>query len=399
MSIRAILVLFVLGSRTLAEQPSVERARKLVGNGSTGGAIQMLRRVIAAEPGNADAHLLLGTTLALQGNRSESLQQLREAVRLRPDSAEAYRALGMALGRFVEIKAAREAFERAIELNPNVADAHADLSLILAQSGEWRLAREHLNRAIQIEGNKPPAARFYYLRAGIAGEQNDLGAARADLERAVLLRPDFAVAWARLGAIRRALLDDAGSLSAFQRAVEIDPKDAKAQYWLGSEYLRSGQADPAIKHLRESLAFDPDNRAALYNLQLALRRAGRSAEAEEVEAKMAELLRRRARASEAAIKAVKLNNEAVELEKGGNLPAAVEKYRTALDLDPDHGGFRLNLGLALCRLNRWEEGIAEIREVLRRDPNNAAATRALYIAMEEQSKNAVPAGSARHPGR
>jgi predicted Zn-dependent protease len=72
----------------------------------------------------------------------------------------------------------------------------------------------------------------------------------------------------------------------------------------------------------------------------------------------------------------------------------LEKYRAALELDPEHGGFRLNLGLALCRLGRWDEGIAEMREVVRRDPDNAEATKALYIAMEQQPKSPVPAAKA-----
>ena len=58
------------------------------------------------------------------------------------------------------------------------------------------------------------------------------------------------------------------------------------------------------------------------------------------------------------------------------------KYRAALDLDPAGYGFRLNYALALCRLDRWQNGIAELREVLRVDPDNADAAKALYIAVD-----------------
>jgi len=196
-----IVLCLVCAVHALAAQPSLDQARELLAKGSTRSAVAMLRRIIAADPRNADARILLGTTLALEGSRSDSIQQLTEAVRLKPNSAEAHRALGMALARFVETKAARAAFEKAIELNPKLADAHLDLSLILAQSGEWDLAREHLDRAIQIQGNTAAAARAYYLRAGIHGEQNELEAALADLERAVQLRPDFADAWSDLGTV------------------------------------------------------------------------------------------------------------------------------------------------------------------------------------------------------
>jgi tetratricopeptide (TPR) repeat protein len=393
MNVPFILLLMACAGPAIAGPASVEAARKLIAKGSTRSAVEMLRPIVAADPSNADARLLLGTALALQGMRSESIQQLTEAVKLRPDSA-GYNTLGMALSRFAETGAAREAFEKAIQLDPKMAGAHVNLALILAQSGELRLAGEHLDRAIRIEGNTPPAARAHYLRAGIHGEQNELEAALAELERAVLLRPDFAEAWSDLGTVRRALLDEAGALSAFERAVRIDPENTKAQFRLGSEYLHSGKPHQAVEHLSEALRRDPDQRAALYNLQMALREDGQIEEAKRVEARMAELLRQRSRASEAAIQAVKLNNQGVESEKAGDLRAALEKYRAALELDPEHGGFRLNLGLALCRLGRWDEGIAEMREVVRRDPDNAEATKALYIAMEQQPKSPVPAAKA-----
>ncbi|PYT27583.1 MAG: hypothetical protein DMG57_17690 [Acidobacteria bacterium] len=381
-----VTLCLVCAVHALAAQPSLDQVRELLSKGSRHSAVAMLRRIVAADPRNADAHIMLGTTLALEGSRSDSIQQLTEAVRLKPDSAEAYRALGMALARFVETKAAREAFEKAIELNPRLAGAHLDLSLILAQSGEWSLAREHLDRAIQIQGDTPAAARAYYLRAGIHGEQNELEAALADLERAVQLRPDFAEAWSDLGAVKRNLLDDAGALTALERSVRIDPKNGKAQFRLGSEYLHGRKPHLAVEHLRQALRLDPDDRATLYNLQMALRANGQGEEAKRVEARIAELLRQRSLASKTAIQAAKLNNEGVEMEKTGNLHAALERYRAALELDPEHGGFRLNLGLVLCRLGRWDEGIAEIREVVRRYPDNAEATKALYIALEQRLK-------------
>jgi len=43
----------------------------------------------------------------------------------------------------------------------------------------------------------------------------------------------------------------------------------------------------------------------------------------------------------------------------------------------------LNYALALCRVGRWRDGIAELREVLRVDPDNADAAKALYIAVDQ----------------
>jgi tetratricopeptide (TPR) repeat protein len=317
---------------------------------------------------------------------------LLEAVKLRSDSATAYNTLGMALSRFVENTAAKEAFEKALQLDPKLADAHVNLSLVLAQSNQLALAAEHLDKAIRLEGDKPSAARAWYLRAKIHGEQNELDAALRDLERAVQLRPDFAEAWSDLGSTRRALLNDEGALRAFERAVKLDPRSSRAQFRLGSAYLRDSNFTKAIIHLNEAARLDSANRAILYNLQRAYSKAGRTAEAEQVGARMERLLRQSTRASETSLQAAKLNNDGIALEKAGDQRGALGKYESALDLDPEHSGFRLNAGLALCRLGRWDEGINQIREVVRRDPNNAEATRALYIAMDLQPGKSASEG-------
>jgi tetratricopeptide (TPR) repeat protein len=92
------------------------------------------------------------------------------------------------------------------------------------------------------------------------------------------------------------------------------------------------------------------------------------------------------------LNAGELNNEGVELEKAGEIAAALEKYRAAVEISPLQTVFRRNFALALCRLGRWEEGIAELKETLRLDPADAKSTQALYIALEN-ARAANKAGS------
>jgi hypothetical protein len=37
-------------------------------------------------------------------------------------------------------------------------------------------------------------------------------------------------------------------------------------------------------------------------------------------------------------------------------------------------------------MGRWQEGIVQLREVLKEDPDNAAAAKALFIAQDEAAK-------------
>src|SRR6266436_6336059 len=378
------LIVVLACSELLAQgQSSLERARELVSVGSFDKAEAMLRQTIAADPSNIDARVLLGKTLALQGVRGDAIEQLGEAVRLNPSSATAHNEFGMVLSRFVEVKAARQEFERSLELDPGLAEAHVNLSLVLAQAGELATARDHLDRAIELQGNNPKAAYAHYLRAKIWAAQDQIDKAMVELQRALHLRPDYAEAWSDLGGMKRLALDNAGAIGALQKAVALKPDDALAQYRLGQLYLQGGQAFKAVQHLKQALFYTPNDRATLYNLMLALRKAGRSEEAKPIEKRMAELQHQSDRASEVGFAASDLNSEGIQLERSGDIRAALAKYRAALDLDPTGFGFRLNYALALCRLGRWQDGVVELREVLRVDPDNVDAAKALYIAIEQ----------------
>jgi len=80
-----------------------------------------------------------------------------------------------------------------------------------------------------------------------------------------------------------------------------------------------------------------------------------------------------------------LNSEGIQLEKSGDIRAALAKYRAALDLDPTGFGFRLNYALALCRLGRWQDGIVELREVLRLDQTMQTRLRLCISHLTRQS--------------
>jgi tetratricopeptide (TPR) repeat protein len=387
-SIRLILSIWLsLGICTplFANQTPIKEAQELLAQGSVDEAIASLRRTIAADPQNADAHLLLGSVLALQGVRGESLEQLQEAVRLRPYSAVAHNRLGSALSRFVEMDAARQEFEKAISLDPRLAEAHIDLSLVLAQQGDLDAAGAHLDRAIAIEGNSLQAANAHYLRSRIWAAKDQVENTRRELESALKLRPDYAEAWSDLGFVRRAH-DPKGAETALERSIAIDPKSALAQYRLGQVYLENGKTTDAITHLKIALSYTPDDRATLYSLARALGKAGRIAEADAVNKQITEQLEARHHASDVGWQASELNSEGIELQEAGDVKSALVKYKAAVDLDPTGFGFRLNYALALCRVGQWQDAVAELHEVLRVDPNNADAQKALYIATDQVVK-------------
>jgi tetratricopeptide (TPR) repeat protein len=387
------LFCFFIGAALLlpAQNPAMEQAWNLAAKGQRIEAAGLLRKILESEPQNAEAHLFLGSLLAEEGTREEAIIHLKEAVRLRPKSSEAMNALGEAYNRFDDAKAARECFEKAVSLNPKFGIAQSNLGAALLQAGESSAAAGHLDQAITTLGRSPDAADAQYLRAKIYSAEGNFTKAAACLTQAVALRPDFAEAWSDLGAARKTVSDDAGALHAFERAVELNPKDGIAQYRLGAEYLRQDQPQRAIAPLQAAYAINPEDQSVLNGLQSALRQAGRSEEAADIKRKLTEVLRKRDLDSQNAIKAFKLNNEGAALEKAGNLPEAMERYRQATVLNPTHAGIRTNYAIALLRLGQWTEGLTELHNALERDPNNTQLKAAWQDALSQAPPNLVPA--------
>lgn len=369
-----------LGQKNLS---AVDKARVLFRSGRFAQAETLLRPLLATDPENAEAHLLLGESLAMQNKRSAAIDELTTAVRLQPDSAESYNTLGTVLSRFLETGPAQEAFTRALELDPRMAEAHVSLALLLAQSGDLNGAAEHLETAIQLEGTEPAVALPHYLRGRIYLQQSDYVKASAEFQAALRARPGYPEAWFLLGRARRAALDDVGALTAFRRAAELLPHDFNAQYELGSEYLSQGKPRDATVCLKKALSISPGDWGTLYKLQRALRQSGDTVAANRYDAELRQLVHQDDQANLHLMEAKRDDDEGVVLEQRGDIGGALEKYRAASELAPEQDGYRLNFALALCRLNRWNEGIAEIREIVRRDPNNADAQRALYIAQDK----------------
>ncbi len=271
---------------------------------------------------------------------------------------------------------ARDKLDTAVRLHPNSAPDLVSLAVFWLKAGHPEQAAAYLDRALRILAEKPEAAYPHYLRAKVYTAANEIPQAEAELSKAVSLQPEFAAAWSDLGLARKTLLNDAGAFAAYKRAVDLDPEDAVAQYRLGAAYLDRGQPRLAIPQLEKALSVTPDDQSSLYSLQRALRDDGQAAQAEAVKRHLAETLRRHDIAAQNALKAVVVNNEGAALQKNGDLPGALEKYRAALDLYPEHVAIRVNLAIALLRTGQWSEGLSQLREAMRRDPSNDLLKRA-----------------------
>lgn len=189
-------------------------------------AITHYRRVLALDPGQAEARYNLGVQLAAGGQWEEAIEQYRAALQARPGQVEPHLNWGLALARLGRWDEAIEQYRRVLELRPDTSEARVNWGLALARQGRLEAALEQYREAVRI-------------RAGDAAAHYNWGNALAGLERwdqalehyreAVRLRPDLAEAHSNLGLALATLgrLDEA--IEAFERALRLRPDYAPAR--------------------------------------------------------------------------------------------------------------------------------------------------------------------------
>lgn len=162
-------------------------------------------------------------TMALYqgGHSARALEYLRRGEGTRAkDLAMLHHVRGSLLEGAGEYPAARAAYERALELDPELAESAINLAPVLAQLGEAARGKELLDTLIL---RHPFADTAYRNRATVRLALDDDKGFRADLEAALKLLPDAALAqaFARYLAQRG---DTAGEQRWLQEARWLDPR-------------------------------------------------------------------------------------------------------------------------------------------------------------------------------
>ena len=110
-------------------------------------------RALEIDPDLADAHVNLGRSLHLAGERGRAEPHYREAVRLTPDDPTPHYNLGVLLEESGRRDEAVNAYRQAILRDPDFADAHCNLGLLLESLGRRQEAVRHLMAARRLMGD------------------------------------------------------------------------------------------------------------------------------------------------------------------------------------------------------------------------------------------------------
>jgi Tfp pilus assembly protein PilF len=211
----------------------LEAARSSLDAGEYATARTDLEAAVEEDPGNSEAHFLLGQVYNRQGELLKAADEFRTVIALDPENGAAHHNLGVTYFQLQDPNAAVAEFEIALKIDPDDPDTH------------YQLGATYL--VLALSGAAPPATPDPELLAQAVDQFN----AALDLEE------DMPEALIGLGNVHLQQGDYAQAIQALQRAIEKLPNSPEAHYALGEAYAQTGDVTNACETFGRFLELNP----------------------------------------------------------------------------------------------------------------------------------------------
>ncbi len=199
-------------------------------------ALPVLREVLADDPKNAFARLVMGSALMGMARWREAIPWFRSYLEQVPTSASAHHWLAICHLRSGEPDAAFREAEAALAIDPRFSDARVLKGGVLALRGAHAEAIAELRRAVETDPAKP------ILRLDLAKLLDEAGheaEARRQYDELLRLAPDDPAALSGLAALLARKGDLPGAEQRLRRALELQPADSAARANLAEVLARA----------------------------------------------------------------------------------------------------------------------------------------------------------------
>lgn len=243
--------------------PTIAMSYRRVHEGKADEAAALAQKAVAAG-GGAAAKAALAHALDAKGDTAGAEAAYREAVAAEPTSLSSVVGLATLLRRTGRAAEAEPILKKAIDATPGAVEAYKEMARIKVALGRAQEAFADANLAAAMAENDPEAQALV-TEVKVARALEDLGAGRTDLAIKDLTQlrdqdPSSAAIRLGLGRAQIARRDGDAALAELQKAVELDPKNAEAQYWLGYAWqVLKRNPGSALGPLEKAVAAEPGN--------------------------------------------------------------------------------------------------------------------------------------------
>jgi tetratricopeptide (TPR) repeat protein len=366
-----------------------------------GGAVDSLQTALKNDPDNSVAHYQLGVAFDMQHNDARAESEWREAVRSHPELTYVQRALADLELRRGDLDALTRTAQQIIADAPYAPDGYLMRALAEMNRQKYSDAEQDLRKATDIAPGSPApyvqmgnlhqlqkqyaeAVKFYQqaldkdpsstdalqgmMNTYLAQKQYDqaIAAARAQLART----PDSSGFYDLLGtALFQNKKDLSGAEAAFRKAVELDKNNSDALLKLGEVQAAQGSVSQALATYQQSIKDHPRD-IAVYIL------AGEMYESQS-NWDQARAMYQKALEIQPDHPLASNNLAFVMLQQGGNVDVALEMAQTARRGMPDSSNAADTLGWAYFHKGVYQSAINMFQESLRLNEKRGAADDAM----------------------
>ncbi len=202
----------------------LRQAQQLFGAGRYAEAERAAAALVAAGEGGGAARYLLAASIQ-QGKRyAEARPHFEAVLRGGPTFFRAYNAFnlyGWCLYHLGDPAGARAAFEAHAEFDPRYDDTWQGLGQVALEGGRLDDAERAFRRAAELAASPREAAVAHAYLGDVYAARDDAAGARAELERALELRPDLTEAHFKLSRVLARLGDAEGAARHRARHLEL----------------------------------------------------------------------------------------------------------------------------------------------------------------------------------
>jgi Tfp pilus assembly protein PilF len=324
------------GRVNVSPAKAIEMAGQLYTRGLYGQAERVCRQIIEARPGNADAHNILGVTLAAAGRFADGVAALRRAIKINPQAPSYHANLGEILRQAGEADEAAQPLEAAVRLDPNNAQALNNLGIIHYEQKKFAEAVEYYQRALE---SRPDMAEALNNLGNALRMTGDLDGAAHAYQEALTQRAVYPEAYNNLGTLLQQDRKLEEAEHALRKAIQQNPRYVEAHNNLAQLLFAQKKDVDALRVLADALKFAPKNvQTLLITARIQLRR--------------------------------------------NSFQAAEQAVRLALQEEPENPEALTVLGQVLHETDRYEEAIDVLEQALKSNSDNPEALNFYGVALK-----------------
>jgi tetratricopeptide (TPR) repeat protein len=322
MSYRCAATLLTACIVCAAQQSAFDIARSLQDQGRYAEAETYYRRALKSDPQSVPALTNLGVVLARQGKYIDAIAAYRSALALDPSGAAPKVNLAIAYFQIGDCKSATEWLESTLETHPEDRRSLQLLGVCQLELGRFHEAAQSFERLMPSEDPSILlGAATAYVKVGRTEEGHRI------LDKLVREHGDSPGVEVAIGMADFGSGEYGAASEAFRAALDKDPENADARFYLGAVLFKQRDFDSAIREWRQAVQQKPGYFPPVFALGAMFAERRQYQEAKPL-------------------------------------------LRKALELRPDHPGVYLELGKIAVHEQQYETALRYLREAARLDPQS-----------------------------